>query len=202
MSRRHSRRDLLTSWAEVFRGASDEVRSQPRLDPEKVLRPPGALTPDDQFLAACTGCGDCVPACPTKSILTIEHEELTSLPVINPRHKPCYLCTDLPCIAACKEGALVSPGGPDQVRIGIAKVDPRICITFRGEICQSCYKACPFPNLAILMIGSRPLISNSACTGCGLCVQVCPTQPRAITIVPERQLVPGLRIPQEEYHTG
>ena len=198
--RRHSRRELLTSWFGAFRDASRAVSRASAPDPAKVLRPPGALSPDEAFLDACTRCGDCIPVCPVEAIVTIEEEDGRKLPAINPSAKPCRLCDDLPCVAACPDGALVAPPeGPSRVRMGIAKVDPRRCITFKGELCTACYKACPYPDRAIMMIGSRPLVGSSACTGCGLCEYACPEHPKAITVVPERDLVPGLRIPRNEY---
>jgi ferredoxin-type protein NapG len=197
MDRRRSRRELLTGWFEALRGPAG---SGPDL--QAVLRPPGALQPDEDFLAACTGCGDCVPVCPTKSIFTVEIDGDTSLPAIDPSAKPCYLCDDLPCVAACPDGALEDPGGPARVRIGIAKVDPRRCVTFRGQVCDRCYKVCPYPDQAIMMIGGRPLVGSGACTGCGLCEYACPEQPKAIEVVAERLLVPALRVPKTEYEAG
>lgn len=191
-----SRRDLLTSWFGAFRKVHQRTVGKP--DPGTVLRPPGALTPDERFLEACTGCGDCVPVCPVDAILTIERDDGRLLPVIHPGARPCQLCDDLPCVAACPDGALVDPGGPERVRIGIARVDPRRCVTFRGEACDRCYRACPFPDRAIMMIGGRPLVGSGACTGCGLCEHACPEEPVAIRIVAERLLVPGMRIPRDE----
>lgn len=198
--RRSSRRDFLTSWFGAFRDAGQAVSSRVRHDPDAVLRPPGALDPDDAFLDACTRCGDCIPVCPVDAIITIEESDGRMLPAIDPGLRPCRLCDDLPCIAACPDGALVAPeGGAAAVRIGIAKVDPRTCITFKGELCTRCYDACPYPDKAIMMIGHRPLVGSAACTGCGLCQYACPTHPTSITVIPERDLVPGLRIPRDEY---
>jgi ferredoxin-type protein NapG len=198
--RRSSRRDFLTSWFGGLRDASRAAVSGRPADPAKVLRPPGALTPDEAFLDACTRCGDCIPVCPVKAIITIEEADGRKLPAIDPAVTPCRLCDDLPCITACPDGALVRPeGGRSKVRIGIAKVDPRRCVTFRGELCTRCHKACPFPDKAIMMIGARPLVGSGACTGCGLCELACPERPKAITVVPERDLVPGLRVPRNEY---
>jgi ferredoxin len=200
--RRRSRRELLTGWFDAFRTVSSAATGTSQSDPAKLLRPPGALKPDQEFLDACTGCGDCTPVCPPSCIFTVEHEDGRNIPVIDPSAKPCYLCTDLPCIKACEEGALVDPGGPERVRLGIAKIDPKRCVTFKGESCRSCYTACPYPDRAIMMIGARPLIGSGACTGCGLCEHACPEHPKAIVVIAERNLVPGLRIPRDEAPAG
>jgi ferredoxin-type protein NapG len=193
-----SRREFLTGWFDVVRGAAVGGHARPA-DPETALRPPGAVQPDEAFAAACTGCGDCVSACPKSSLVMIEHTGERSIPVINPSAVPCYLCDDLPCIRACEDGALIDPGGPERVRLGLARVDPRRCVTFKGETCRHCYIACPYPDRAIMLIGTRPLIGSGACTGCGLCERACPEHPKAITVIAERNLVPGLRVPKDEY---
>lgn len=200
--RQRSRREILTGWFDLFRETTAAAAGSSTPDPAKVLRPPGALKPDDDFLAACTGCGDCIPVCPPECIISIERDDGRLVPVIDPSVKPCYLCTELPCIAACNEGALVDPGGPERVRLGIAKVDPRLCVTFKGETCRACYTACPYPDQAIMLIGARPLVGSGACTGCGLCEKACPEHPKAIVVIAERNLVPGLRIPRDEYPAG
>lgn len=198
--RGRSRRDFLTSWFGAFRDVKQAVDRSGAPDPDRALRPPGALDPDQEFLETCTRCGDCIPVCPVDAIITIDESDGRTLPAISPSHTPCRLCDDLPCVAACPDGALTPPdNGPAGVRIGIAKVDPRRCVTFKGELCTRCYKACPYPDKALMMIGSRPLVGSAACTGCGLCEYACPEYPKAIEVVPERDLVPGLRIPRNEY---
>jgi ferredoxin-type protein NapG len=192
-----SRRDLLRDVFGVLRG-----HRPPPPDPDTVLRPPGALSPDERFLDACTGCGDCLPACPESAILTVPHADGRAIPAIHPAAEPCHLCPDLPCITACPEGALVDPGGPERVRIGVARVDPRRCVTFAGEHCTDCYRACPYPDQAIMLIGGRPLVGTGSCTGCGLCEHACPENPKAIRIVADRHLVPGMRIPKDEMYRG
>jgi len=197
MDRHRTRRDLLRGLLDPFRPVRPAEPS-----PETMLRPPGALSPDQAFLEACSGCADCAPVCPSDAIVMLEVEGRRKLPGIAPSRRPCTLCADLPCVAACPDGALADPGGPERVRIGIAKVDPRRCVTFRGERCDRCYRACPYPDRAIMMIGARPLVGSGACTGCGLCEHACPEAPKAIEVIAERLLVPGLRVPKSEYRSG
>jgi ferredoxin-type protein NapG len=194
-----TRRELFTS---LFSGVSDRARevrtSVSTKGAPELLWPPGALEPADAFLEACTGCGDCVEACAPEALFTIERSDGTPLPVIDPQRQPCLLCDGIPCIPACPEGALAAIASPEAVRIGIAKVNPATCVTFRGEVCDRCHQACPYPNQALMMIGGRPLVGSSFCTGCGLCERACPVSPRAIRVIPERHLVPGLRVPKSE----
>jgi ferredoxin-type protein NapG len=196
-----NRRELFTSFVDSFRGRRKPARlAAPRRDPDALLRPPGALEPDDRFLEACTGCGDCVPVCPVECIVMVPDDSGRVLPSIDPSYRACQLCTNLPCISACPDGALEELDEPENVRIGIARVDPRRCVTFQGEACDACPRACPYPDRALMVIGGRPLVGSGACTGCGLCEAACPESPKAIEVVPERQLVPGLRVPRDQVY--
>lgn len=197
-----SRRELFTSWFDTLKEAAAASREKPERSPRNFLRPPGALLPDDDFLQKCTGCDACAEACPPGAIFKIEDPEGRVLPAIEVIRQPCLMCTDIPCAPACPEGALVKPESPERIRIGIAKVNPNTCVTFKGQSCDLCFQACPYPNSALMMIGGRPLVGSGACTGCGLCEQACPVRPRAISVIPERHLVPGLRVPRGEVPGG
>jgi len=66
-------------------------------------RPPGAM-PEEQFLKLCTGCDECMKACPVNAIM-IDDLQLRH-PVIYPKQNPCIHCPDTPCITACPSLAL------------------------------------------------------------------------------------------------
>ncbi|NGX58346.1 MAG: Electron transport complex subunit RsxB [Chlamydiae bacterium] len=66
-------------------------------------RPPGAL-PEKEFLERCTGCDECMKACPVNVIMIEDMEKRH--PVIFPEKDPCIHCADTPCVSACPTGAL------------------------------------------------------------------------------------------------
>ena len=135
------------------------------------LRPPGALQPDAAYLAACTGCEKCIPVCPPGALFMTEASGPDDTPrrvaVLHPERKPCTLCTELPCIRACPEGALEHVAEPRDVRIGVAQVLPLNCRTFRGRSCDLCVRICPFPDVAIRSVNGKPVVMPQGCTGCG-----------------------------------
>jgi ferredoxin-type protein NapG len=190
------------SRQELFHGLFDQLRQtaeravKPTPEPEcPLLRPPGALFPDPAYLAACTGCEKCVTACPPRALFMAAVDG-RPVAVLSPARQPCLLCDGLPCIAACPDGALAPLAAPRHVRIGVALVDPRRCVTFAGRACDACLAACPLPDVAIRQIHGRPMVIPDGCTGCGLCEAACPERPRAITVVAERELIPGVRLPK------
>jgi MauM/NapG family ferredoxin protein len=171
----------------------------------KLLRPPGALDEFD-FLLACTRCDKCVRACPQGSIYKAGPQAALAAgtPIIEPRIMPCFLCTSLPCITACPEGALVWPkrkvvgqelDGPQAVKMGTARVRRGRCLTYArddrpAQACRTCVDRCPYPGVAIRMgePGSdgqaHPEVVAEHCTGCGLCSFGCPTADPAIVVEP------------------
>jgi len=171
----------------------------------KLLRPPGALEEFD-FLLACTRCDKCVRACPQGSIYKAGPQAALAAgtPIIEPRIMPCFLCTSLPCVTACPEGALVWPKrkvagqeleGPQAVRMGTARVRRGRCLTYArddraAQACRTCVDRCPYPGVAIRMGEpgpdgmAHPEVVADHCTGCGLCSFGCPTPEPAIVVEP------------------
>lgn len=153
----------------------------------RLLRPPGAL-PEAAFLGLCLRCGQCVQACPREAIRLAGLEGGLGLgtPYIVPRQKACDLCgADGPaCVAVCPTGALtLEPGAP--VRMGVAEVDTDRCLAHLGDICRTCFVACPLQGSALYLEGAlRPAVDPAVCTGCGLCAEHCIVEPAAIVIRP------------------
>ena len=182
---------LRQGWQRLVRGAARGAVTTVDAMTSRVsgtwLRPPGAL-PEPDFLLACTRCNECATACPHDAIVPL-HDHVgpaARTPHILPTRMPCYLCDDLPCIAACADGALVPvPSGPAGVRMGIAELSPHRCLVSRGQVCEICVQCCPFPGVALKIGSDRlPIVDPATCTGCGVCVQVCPVRPAALSVKP------------------
>lgn len=138
------------------------------------LRPPWALAEDD-FLAACTRCGECVRACPTHIVVDRD----AGYPAIDFGEGECTFCAD--CVTSCAPGALKRDPGQAPWTIVAAinddclarqRVECRVC----GELCAA--GAIRFPPQAGGI--ALPLLDPARCTGCGACVAPCPT--RAIAL--------------------
>jgi ferredoxin-type protein NapG len=166
--------------------------------PTYAIRPPGAL-PETEFLSACIRCGLCVRDCPfdTLKLARFAEQVVTGTPYFVPRHIPCEMCDDIPCVKACPTGALDHQlEDINDARMGLAVViDQESCIAFHGLRCEVCYNVCPLREKAItleLQHNPRtakhamfiPRVHSSACTGCGKCEQACILQQAAIKVLP------------------
>lgn len=153
-----------------------------------VLRPPGALT-EKAFLQACSRCDECIHACPKDAIQRAPKKMgflIHNTPYIDPMRNPCVMCTDLPCIPACPDGALLPVQELSDVSMGYAILDKKKCQAYGDTFCQQCVIDCPVPG-AIHQIDDKPIIDKNICTGCGVCMRSCSTVniPLAIKIKPQ-----------------
>lgn len=189
---KYGRRDFLKDSVFSVARAAQEFSKHREAQPEKQapvirkdwLRPPGAVE-ETLFLDRCTKCNDCVKACPHGSIVL---HQVDATPVIFPDQIPCYLCEDLPCIAACATDALLPVEGPEHVRMGLATVSHRLCTA--GEGCHACVSKCPTEALLMDFDTQQLAVTKERCVGCGICEQICRTvnDHIAIRVTPWRQL--------------
>ena len=165
-------------------------------DPSGVryLRPPGAM-PEPGFSDTCSRCGDCVKACPAQCI-RLDEAVAGGLPHIVARQSPCVVCDDLSCMKVCPTGALKLVDTRTQIQMGYAITDHSRCLrrdgyavyddanTLRGEDCRVCVASCPIGQDALGIDGHGVVEVRHGCIGCGVCEQVCPTEPTSIWIEP------------------
>lgn len=146
-----------------------------RLDTEpEVIRPPGALVESD-FLKTCIRCQRCQDACPTGAIQLGQANDQVQLgtPFILPTNTACNLC--LECTTSCPTGALRPLTEKSDVKMGLAIVDERLCVSHnRTGVCGACHTACPLRNSAITQgLRNSPTVHEKYCVGCGLCEEAC-----------------------------
>lgn len=105
------------------------------------LRPPGSLkTPFDEqeFLASCIKCGQCVQVCPVEAIKLADLRDGfgVGVPFIDAREQACdFSCDGLQCVLACPTGALTHDlDYPADTRMGFARLaDPGGCLAVQGK---------------------------------------------------------------------
>jgi polyferredoxin len=159
------------------------------------IQPPGGR--ENDLLAKCVRCGECLRACPTgglqPSIAELGLEGLWT-PVLMPRLGYCdYSCNA--CGQVCPVDA-IPPLGLDEKRqqiIGSAYIDQNRCIAWADRIeCVVCEEMCPLPEKAITLddvdatssdgvteIIPLPKVNRDLCIGCGICEYKCPVQGEA-----------------------
>lgn len=138
-------------------------------------RPPWALA-EALFLNACTRCGDCVAACPTRIITMVG-----GIPEVDFKRGECSFCGA--CAKACTPGALHASEGqapPWQIKAAVAGT----CLSHRGVECRVCGDHCAVAAIRFSpRLGGPPLaeVDLAACTGCGACVAPCPVAAISVT---------------------
>ncbi|HWI65248.1 MAG TPA: 4Fe-4S binding protein [Symbiobacteriaceae bacterium] len=152
-----------------------------RLTERTKLRPPGAA-PEAAFLAQCLRCGQCEQVCPLGAIKLGHAGDGLSLgtPFLVPREKACNLCME--CVKVCPSGALAPTAAP---KMGTAEIDRERCFAWNGTVCRACFNNCPKLGEALTLEAMQFVHVNAeACTGCGICEEVCVLDEAAITVKP------------------
>jgi len=139
------------------------------------LIPPGLA----QSVSAenCQNCeGNCAKVCPREVIsFHPDNHELKKQPFLNFQHNGCTFCYD--CNRACP--SYVKDKEHSKGNLGKARLEEMQCYAWLNIICMSCMNICP-DKLIKFNKERKPSIKLKNCTGCGLCIRICPAS--AITI--------------------
>lgn len=163
-----------TSRRGLFRSLASQASG--KRAPMPALRPPGALD-EARFLEQCTRCGACMSACPEGVVVSGDG----GFAELSFDHNGCTGCGE--CIEACAPNALRNEQADAFWPVGQWQLNDQ-CLPKQGVSCQSCKDACDIRAIHFPMTQAvpEPVLDASACTACGACVGVCPTD--AITIQP------------------
>ena len=175
-------------------------RIQPRTSKKSfsplLVRPPGAVA-EQEFLARCVRCGECMKVCPTNAIQPAALEgglEAGWTPVMKMDIGYCeYECTLCSQVCPTQAIRLVSVEEKQKLKIGLAYFDKNKCLPYAyGRTCIVCEEHCPTPKKAIWfeetdvvnIRGERqrikqPRVDVDLCIGCGICENKCPIKAEA-----------------------
>ncbi len=155
------------------------------------LRPPGAIKDrlqEQEFLAACIKCGQCVQVCPVEAIRLADLTDGVGIgtPYIQARDQACdFSCDGLQCVLACPTGALTHDiNYPGQARMGLARLArPESCLAVRGQGFKGQARGADFPGLLRYEAVNRWLPIPVAdhpydLELCDLCLRQCPIEIR------------------------
>ncbi|HEC15696.1 MAG TPA: ferredoxin-type protein NapF [Sedimenticola sp.] len=136
----------------------------------KLLRPPWAI-PEALFIETCSGCGECIKACPA----SILKPGRAKLPEVDFSGGGCDFCGD--CKAVCETGALSQSAGPGRSPWTLKAHFEDACLARQGMACYTCQESCDMDAIRLrLVVGgvSAPQLVSDACNGCGDCYAPCP----------------------------
>jgi ferredoxin-type protein NapF len=148
---------------------------------KKPIRLPW-LIEADKFTDLCTQCEKCVASCEENIIVKGDG----GFPEIDFTQGECTFCAA--CANACPEPLFIKHDPALTVKPPPWSYHATIseqCLTYSNVSCQSCQDSCePSAIRFQYTIGAPPTpeINLDACTGCGACVAICPSQ--AIGIKP------------------
>jgi len=165
-----------------------------------LIRPPGALA-EEEFLARCIRCGECMKVCPTSAIQPSSLEgglEGAWTPVLNMSLGYCDYECNL-CSQVCPTHAIrqVDVREKQKIKIGLAYIDRNRCLPWAySRNCIVCEEHCPTPKKAIWLEEAevnnltgekltvkQPRVDPELCIGCGICEAKCPVRaPAAVRL--------------------
>jgi ferredoxin len=165
-----------------------------------LIRPPGALG-EEEFLARCIRCGECMKVCPTSAVQPASLEGGLAgawTPVLNMSVGYCDYECNL-CSQVCPTQAIrqIEVAEKQQIKIGLAYIDRNRCLPWAyARNCIVCEEHCPTPKKAIwleqaevrnlageTLTVKQPRVDAELCIGCGICEAKCPVRaPAAVRV--------------------
>lgn len=133
-----------------------------------LIRPPSAPG-EAQFMLECRRCKKCIEACEYGIIKQSGSEVGMGMgtPYLDFQKSYCRMC--MKCVNACEHGVL---GNMENNRkIGKARIDKKLCISWNNGICMTCHTYCSMTAIE-LDAELKPHV-NDNCTGCGKCENLC-----------------------------
>lgn len=157
----------------------------------ELLRPPGAI-PENNFLARCIGCGECMKACPANSLQPagpVSGFLGFFSPVVTPHHGACESLCNI-CGYVCPTGAIRPLPLEEKIwaKVGTAHILRHKCLAWEhGKQCLICAEFCAYDALQFKMIAGIPVavpfVDETKCSGCGMCEHNCPVQARSAIVI-------------------
>jgi len=143
-------------------------------------QPLGPLPPGMQGIveqAACSTCHQpCVTACgPGIVRIHPDGHALAGFPWLDFSAAGCTFCGE--CVRVCPYPVAGEPA--TEAGLGTVRLDHGRCLAWEGVICMTCLSACPVEALQQDR-HHRVSVAADRCTGCGMCIAVCPADALAV----------------------
>ena len=159
--------------------------------PKGLVRPPGSRLEDD-FLALCVRCGECMASCPNNALQPVWFEsgfEGLFSPSLVPKRGACSPdCNN--CGTVCPTSAIRPLNLTDRrwAKTGTARVMRERCLAWEQQKrCMVCDEVCPYSAIKFRDEPGNPVpvpeVLEERCSGCGFCEHHCPVQNQSAIFV-------------------
>lgn len=140
---------------------------------DQAVKRLGLIPPDLKSVLLtdnCVNCnGNCSLICPQKIIKRHpNNHQIAGQPYLDFSENGCTFCHQ--CHTACPH---TTDQEAMQNNLGKAHINHQQCYAWLDIICMSCISICP-AQLIKFNHSRKPSVQQDNCTGCGICIKVCP----------------------------